>query len=218
MSDPSPYPGTTAYPDSTGAIDPYAPPKASITPGASEDLADAELTRRELLNHETSIRGIGSLYLLSALFMGLFAVVTIGGAILGGLSSEPEYTGLMGGLGAVYGLLAWLFFYLGRGLRRLAPKVRIGVTLLAGLGLLQAGFGLFQGGVGLLVFLIGALFNGYILYLLHSGKGKRVMTAEYQAIVAQTPHIKYRTPMWLIVLGILLVALFVVSLFLAFAT
>ncbi len=173
-------------------VNPYAPPKASIAPAGATAPEDAERIRRELLTHETSIRGVGLLYLLGTVTPGLATVTMLFMAV-----AEPsvESSPVFLGFGVVYGLVAWLFYYLGRGLRRLNPRVRTGATILAVLGLL--------------LIPIGTLINGYVLYLLHSQKGKRVMTPEYQAIVAQTPHIKYRTPVWLIVLGLLLVALII---------
>jgi hypothetical protein len=60
-------------------------------------------------------------------------------------------------------------------------------------------------GVGLLGFPVGTLINGYILFLLFGRKGKTVFSEEYQVVIEQTPHIKYRTPLvvW-ILLGLVL--------------
>lgn len=175
-------------------VNPYAPPKASIAPGGVATPEAAERIRRELLTHETSLRGIGSLYLLGAFTNGLAAVGMI--AMAAFESSSETSPGLLG-FSVVYGLMTWLFYYLGMGLRRLDAKVRTGVTILAV--------------IGLLFIPIGTLINGYILYLLHSGKGKRVMTPEYQAVFAQTPHIKYRTPVLLIILLVLIIVLAIVG-------
>ncbi len=201
MSDPSPY-ASDPSPDAgfAGPVDPYAPPKASITPGVTDDLVEAELTRRQLIKHETSVRSIGILYLFGAFFMGLAAVSMLGLS----LSSASVDGGFSVGLGLFYLLLAALSLYLGLGLRRLQPKVRTGVTILSGFGLLG--------------FPLGTLINGYILYLIHSEKGKRVMSAEYQTIIAQTPHVKYSTPLWLIILALLIISLFVFLMFMAFSS
>ena len=176
-------------------VNPYAPPKASIAPGGVATPEDAERVRRELLTHETSIRGIGSLYLLGAFANGLGAVGVI--AMAAFESSAETSPGLLG-IGVVYGLLSWLLYYLGIGLRRLNAEVRTGVTILAV--------------IGLLFIPIGTLINGYILYLIHCGRGKRVMTPEYQAIFAQTPHIKYRSPVWKFILIILIIAFAILGL------
>ncbi len=170
-------------------VNPYAPPQADILPGSVEAPEDAEVVRRELLNHETSIRGIGSLYLLGAFLCGFGMVVML---IMAAAQFSVETSPVMLGGALFYALLGWISYYLGRGLRRLDEKVLIGTTILAVIGLLGFPF--------------GTLINIYVLYLLHSQKGKRVMTPEYQAVIAHTPHIKYRTPLWLIILVVLIVA------------
>ncbi|MGE3820841.1 MAG: hypothetical protein AB7I30_15615, partial [Isosphaeraceae bacterium] len=57
------------------AINPYAPPEATLEPappsGAPGDLAEAVAIRRKHLNHEASIRAVGSLHLLGALIYGI---------------------------------------------------------------------------------------------------------------------------------------------------
>ncbi len=52
--------------------------------------------------------------------------------------------------------------------------------------------GLFSA-LGLLGFPLGTFINGYILYLVFSAKGSMVFSEDYSEIIAQTPHIKYRT-------------------------
>lgn len=182
------------------AVNPYAPPQASITPQAAEAPEDAEAIRRQFLNHEASIRAIGGLYIFSAVLVAFATVVIV---IMGFTTAEtPPEGAIMVGLGLAYGLFGWFSFYLGRGLRRLDSKVRLGTTILTVIGLI---------GIP-----IGTIINAYILWLLHSAKGKRVMTPEYQSIVAQTPHIKYRTPVWLLILAVLLVVLLVAIFVIAF--
>jgi hypothetical protein len=185
-------------PASASVVNPYAPPKASITPAALDgDQEYAEQIRRELIKHETSIKSVGFLYLFGATFMVIFAISLIAISLLG--TGEPS-VGLGLGIVAFYGVLAALSIYLGIGLRKLSPKIRTGVTILSVIGLLG--------------FPLGTLINAYILYLLHSDKGKRVMSAEYQGIIAQTPHIKYRTPVWLIVLLVLIIVGFFLLIYL----
>jgi hypothetical protein len=86
----------------------------------------------------------------------------------------------------VGGLQLWV----GLGLRKLRPWTRIAAGILSG--------------IGLIAFPLGTLINGYILYLLFSKKGSTVFSADYQRVIADTPHIKYRTSIlvW-IVLGLL---------------
>lgn len=77
---------------------------------------------------------------------------------------------------------AILMLWLGLGLRRLNPVVRIPASILAG--------------IGLIVFPIGTLISAYFLWLLLSPNGRTVFSADYRQVVAQTPHIKYRIPWW----------------------
>jgi hypothetical protein len=59
------------------------------------------------------------------------------------------------------------------------------------------------------------LINGCILYLLYSKKGSTVFLEPYQRVISATPHVKYRTPLYVwILLGIFL--LFVAYVFVAF--
>ena len=139
-------------PASASVVNPYAPPKASITPAALDgDQEYAEQIRRELIKHETSIKSVGFLYLFGATFMVIFAISLIAISLLG--TGEPS-VGLGLGIVAFYGVLAALSIYLGIGLRKLSPKIRTGVTILSVIGLLG--------------FPLGTLINAYILYLLHS--------------------------------------------------
>ena len=69
-------------------------------------------------------------------------------------------------------------------------------------------------GIGLLGFPLGTIINGYILYLVFSQKGTTVFSDEYHAVIAQTPHIKYRTSIvvWILVgLVLLLIAIGIVA-------
>ena len=56
-------------------------------------------------------------------------------------------------------------------------------------------------------FPIGTLISVYFLYLHCSKKGSLVFSAEYARIIAGTPHIKYRTSIFVWILLFLLVAL-----------
>jgi len=46
---------------------------------------------------------------------------------------------------------------------------------------------------------VGTLINGYILWLVLSKKGRFILSKDYAAIVAATPHVKYRTSPWILV-------------------
>lgn len=179
---------------------PYAPPKAQLG-GGGGSVENAESIRRDHLNHEASLRSVGCLYY----WTGIIAfVATVGGTVFGifqlftGDGSTFDIGTLFGFL-LVYFLLGLLYFWIGKGLRDLQEKVRTAVSILSA--------------IGLLAFPVGSLISAYILYLLHSAKGKRILTEQYRQVVAQTPYIKYRTPLWawLVLIGlVVLLVVFVV--------
>ncbi len=145
--------------------------------------SDVEDIRNEHIKHEASVKSVGVLY-----FIGAFFMVLLGGMILVAPSGPTGVETVMAG-GFII-CAAALQFATGLALRRLKRWARIVA-------------GIFSG-VGLLGFPLGTIINGFILYLLFSKKGKTVFSPEYQEVIAQTPHIKYRTSIivW-IVLGIL---------------
>jgi hypothetical protein len=152
----------------------------------------AEITRRKYLNHEASVKSIGSLYYLSAALCLFSAIV---GPFLHkeSLGSSRLLSSLLL-IGFAVG-----FFYMGKQFRALNPKIRIAGVVLACIGL-----------VG---FPIGTLVNAYILYLLLSRKGKYIFSDEYKEIILETPHVKYKMSKivlffaWLMV-GLMLLAVF----------
>ena len=165
--------------------DPYAPPRVDLAVQDPE-LAEAETIRRELLYHEVSVRSIGSLYILVAVLFALSGITILQG------EGADAFQLVFGG--------AWIafavpFFLLGRAVRRLSPRTRLPVTILSVIGLLAVP--------------LGTLLNAYILYLLHSGKGRRVMTPEYVAIIARTPHVRYRNSRIVQVAAVVLLLLLV---------
>ena len=174
------------------ATNPYAPPRAHVDDVAPAESA-AEAIRREHIQHETSVRAIGSLYYFGAVLMLLVGIV-----LVAGFSVQPQTTPELRGLatitGFIYLVLGVVSIVVGRGLRRLQPWARIASIVLSLIGLLG--------------FPIGTLINGYFLYLLFAEKGRRVFASDYAAIVAATPHVKYRTSVvtW-IVLGLLLLVI-----------
>ena len=194
--------------------------------------AYAESTRKELLHHETYIRSAGNLYLAFFALSSLAAIVALG-LILSGRSFTIQTVGLA----AVCGLWGWVLYLLGFGLRDLNEKIRTPVTVISALGLIGWLVGLIGVAVGLVSSALGlmspnlwlisssaaglissfpfVLLHGFIVYLLHSEKGRRVMTPEYRRIVEQTPHVKYRTPAWLIGLTLLILVVLVGLFFVA---
>ncbi len=179
----------------TDQTNPYA---ASASAGpASEVPVGAEAIRRKHLNHEASVKSIGSLYLLSAVFaVPASLVMVVSAASTVGRVNEPV---------AAVAIVTSLF-YLGlsillcavaiglRGLQTWARYIAVGYSVL-----------------GLLAIPIGTLINAYFLYLLLSEKGKVVFSDEYKEVIRQTPEIKYKTPVLVLLLAIVLIVLLVVS-------
>ena len=168
-------------------INPYAAPKAIVDDISADP--EAETIRRANLSHEASIRSIGTLYYLTGFGV---AVGALGAMVQAGTQRWSLYGA---GILVVLGLLAAMFFLLGRALRTLRRGARIPTVVLAVLGLLG--------------FPLGTLINGYILWLMLSRKGQFIFSPEYAAIVQATPQVKYRTSIlvWiflgLIVVGVL---------------
>lgn len=160
-------------------------------PTPSERLPDAVVAPAQIrtshLRHEASVQSVGILYYVAAGFalLALFAPL---------LADRPWVTAdaLAGG---VFLLLAAVYFQLGRWFQALDPKGRLPGTILAA--------------IGLLAIPIGTAVSAYILYLIHSKKGKMVFSPEYRAVIAATPQIRYKTPLLVWIFIGLLVAVFV---------
>ncbi|TWU42529.1 hypothetical protein [Novipirellula artificiosorum] len=169
------------------AANPYAPSaQTSLNPGVG---GEVEQIRRYHLNHEASVKSIGTLYMLGTIFMvpiSLFMLASAGGGGLG-----PEERIVIAVLAMIYFGLGILQGFTAVGLWRLRPWARIVAIVLSVLGLLAIP--------------IGTIISGYFLYLLVSEKGQTVFSPAYQDVIAQTPHIKYKTSLivW-ILLGFLL--------------
>jgi hypothetical protein len=174
---------------------PYAAPAAQpldYTPGAP---GDAESIRREHIKHEVSVKGIGTLYFIGALFVVLGAGGLLVGQIGSGRLGASEI-----GITTLFLALGILGFWVGYGIRKLSPAARVVAGVLTGINLVISLFGLPTSVVAILI-------NTYILNLLFSKKGGMVFSAPYKDIIAATPHVKYKTSIvvW-IVLGIFVLA------------
>jgi hypothetical protein len=173
-------------------INPYASPgtAASIVPEAT----GAEAIRRKYLNHEQSVKSIGLLYMLGAIFMVPFGAFLF----VNGFSEQPQSPSVSSPIvGLVYLALGILQGARAVGLRRLSPWARIVSSVFSVIGLI---------GVP-----IGTVISAYILYLLLSQKGVYIFSDEYRRIVAETPHIKYRTSIIVVILVVFLVLLLVLG-------
>lgn len=200
-------------------VNPYAAPATEIGSeptglGADGDLTEAEVIRRAHIGHEASVRSLGSLHYLGAVF-GLIGSVGMLFMLFGGMSggaAEPGGRMLLGGLLILYFGMTALNFALGKGLRGLKPWARWTDTALLSLQAIFAVLGSINALItgqfpAMIPSLIGLLIVGYILYLLLSQKGTVVFSPAYKEIIARTPHIKYRTSLLLKIVLALLVAM-----------
>ncbi len=181
-------------------FNPYSAPKADLAARHSENLPpeflEAEAIRRRYINHEASIKSIGSLSYLGAILCGILVVALAVPLFQGNL---PQ-----GGTGVVlvlYIVISALNFAVGYGLTNLKTWGRWLAVVLNGLGVLSLIFqtvalvGLQNGsaawGVGVAT-AFPLIIVLYILYLLLSSKGSYVFSPEYREIIRQTPHVKYK--------------------------
>jgi len=151
----------------------------------------AEGIRKAHLRHEASVQSVGLLY-----YLGSVLFVCVGTAMIVRIFStgrSPRALGAAVASFAVFLALGAGQFWVGIGLRRLRKWARIPTGIFSGLGLLW--------------FPLGTIINAYVLYLIFSQKGKMVFSDEYQAVIRQTPHIKYRTSIVVWILFGLLVLL-----------
>ncbi len=149
---------------------------------------EAEAVRRAHINHEASVQGIGSIWMLTAVILGLISLfVTLR------LLQQPWDLSVLAFVVLSWGLTG-LIGWLGWSLRRLRAQARVPALVMAALALLALP--------------IGTLMGIYMLYILGPDKGHFVLSEPYQQVVLQTPHIRYRTS-WvvLVVVGLLLLAI-----------
>lgn len=156
---------------------PYLAPTALAAPPALP--VDSEAIRRQYLNHEASVKSLSTLYLFGGILTG------IGG--LGCAVRPTEEFPLTSGI--IFVVIGSLQLILGNAIRRLQKAARIVAAVLAIPGLIG--------------FPIGTLISALVLYLMLSRKGAMVFSDDYKRIIAETPHIKYKTSIivW-VVLGV----------------
>ncbi|RYD33796.1 MAG: hypothetical protein EOP87_10375 [Verrucomicrobiaceae bacterium] len=176
---------------------PYqAPASAGEVPGLPPD--GPESIRRAHLNHEASVRSIGTLCYLGAILWSLGAVAALPGLFR--VSQLHQYGGWVSGMvqflvGLILpGALAILLFFGGRGLRKLTPWGRV--------------IGIVIGVIGLAAIPVGTVLGIYILFLLLSKKGRLVFSPGYKEVITATPQVKYKTsPVVWVVLGLFILLL-----------
>ena len=154
-------------------VNPYAAPTAHVEDISDSANFEAEEIRRAHLKHEMSIKSIGLLFM----FGGVLG--TIGLAVMAGSARNFGSDAVSLAPTALIIAMCIGTAALGYYLRRLQRWTQIPAVLLCALGLLN--------------FPVGTLLNGYFLWLLLSAKGRFIMSAEYAAIVAATPDVKYKT-------------------------
>lgn len=175
---------------------PYAPPAADVDDVSGGAPTDAERIRREHINHETSVKSIGYLFLLGALGLVIGGVGLLAGGTgprsqqNAGAESEAELLGM--GIGFCF--MAVVYLITAVGLQRLRPWARIVGAIFCALSLCSIPF--------------GTLMGLYCLYLLLSAKGSTVFSREYQDVISVTPHVKYKhSPVMIGILVLLLLLL-----------
>lgn len=189
-------------PNAPVATNPYAPTAHVSSP--TEGLSDVETYRRTYLNHEASVKSIGFLYLLGAIFLvpvGALVLVGAFGVVVNAPAQGDPQALLVAVIGVFYVALGVFQGFVGYGLRRLRPWTRIAGSVLSAIGLIG--------------FPIGTLISAYFLYLFMSKKGKVVFSPEYQSVIEQTPHIKYKVSIVVWILLGLLAALILMGLIFA---
>jgi len=183
--------------DLEGSHNPFQAPENPLDPDALHNTS-AEAIRHKHLSHEASVKSVGALYLLG----GLVAILASLALAYYSLATAPRDEAVNFVVAVVVFVFGLLQCGLAMGLNRLRSWARIPAVIISAIGLIG--------------FPIGTLVNGYILYLLCSTKGAMVFSVEYQEIMAQTPHIKYRTSIVVWIFVALLVALLLLSFGVAF--
>lgn len=171
---------------------------------APQELTDVESIRKRYLGHEASVKSIGTLYLLGGVFSLLISAVYLIAGISSFTDTGPnDFGGPSLGLftlaiGVVFFSLGVLQIWSGIGVRKLRPAARIGATVISTIGLLG--------------FPIGTLVSAYFLYLLLSEKGSYVFSDAYKQVIAQTPHMRYKTSIltWIVVILLVTLVLLVI--------
>ncbi|BCX49400.1 conserved hypothetical protein [Haloferula helveola] len=171
---------------------PYQAP--AVAEVAATVQSDAEAIRLEHIKHEASLKSLGSLMLLGGLLVVVFMVFPlffVQGSPGGFGGSELIIMGIVG-------VLAVFQIVVGYSLGKLASWTRIPTIILCALALINIP--------------IGTLIGGYGLYLILSAKGQTIFSPAYREIINSTPHVKYRTPVWMWIVLLLVIVLIVVGL------
>jgi hypothetical protein len=159
-------------------------------------VSGAEEIRTTHLKHEASVKSVGFLYILGGGIGTLAILGVLAPVLMGGSDGMSALGGQELAIFALILVVCIAQLFVGVGLRKLRSWAKIPGAIIAGISLINIP--------------VGTLIGAYILYLLLSKKGATVLSPAYQEIILQTPHIKYRTPMWIWIL-LLVVVLIIVA-------
>jgi len=190
---------------------PYEAPTATDRPELSVSVdPEAEAIRRAHLGFEEAFKAVGLLVIgVASCFGWTLAVMTVV-IIAGQIGRTIGYDFLPGARNSLSrhiemalilaagsgGVAAGLAF--GVGLRRFRQWARwVLAVLLVPFMLFEAGGSFLIAGkegvpAGIALFVAFVLAPGFVLYLFFARKGTTVFSPEYQAILARTPHLRYR--------------------------
>lgn len=131
-------------------------------------VVDHSAVRAAHLHQETILLMMGRLYYVAGASLLLAAIA------IAALRQNGE--GLR--IASVFAMLAAGHAFAGHLLRRLDARARFSASVMAL--------------VGLFAIPIGTVLGAYLLYLVHSAKGRMILSPEYRAVVAKTPEYKCR--------------------------
>ena len=157
---------------------PYAPRlvESLAKPDPSSQLpADIRMLHRA---HEASLRQIGLYYILTSVLGGIFTLpmtLYLFATLLSNQTINLDILIAAFIFLAILGLLI-LGILVGAGLRNLHRRTLIPATISAIIWMFH--------------FPVGTAVNIYLLYLLYSKKGRRILQDDYQNIIAATPEMK----------------------------
>lgn len=153
-----------------------------------------ESFRREHLFHETSIQSIGVTHGAVGLVGLIVSLSLFSAAIQEWIAGSGKWNAPLSFVVAVLiGAFSIFQIRVARAINRLEPWSRTASTFISAMGLL--------------LFPIGTLLGGYFLYLLRSKKGETVFSEVYRVTIRLTPDVRYRTPVYLWVVFVILLAL-----------
>lgn len=173
-------------------INPYSPALGDLEADGTSLFDDVDEVRRFYLSHESRVIGMGWLFILGAIGILISAIYTYRrGAVL--TSSVSPVSGISVPMFGLMVVFAAIHLFVGLGLRKLNNTARIAAVVLSCLNLVNLP--------------VGPFISVYFLYLLLSTKGLMVFSAPYQQVRAATPHIRYATPTYVWVTGVILAVL-----------